>query len=136
MTELQQLLKIVQFETDLTIAEIAKELGYSREYLTRTNKKGENDYVVDGIKSKFAEPIRLFQIRFKPDLLQHGNVPNSKQQDRVPEPTPGQILAEIRELRKDVLALAKNIPKAHAGLKDIDQVNSLVKKGTARGKGK
>jgi hypothetical protein len=56
--EIADILKKIQYSTDLTIGEIAKKIGYSREHLTKAKKsaKGEEG-ILNALKVQFSDII-------------------------------------------------------------------------------
>jgi uncharacterized protein YeaO (DUF488 family) len=55
--ELKQLVKEIQFKTDKSLGEIAKEIGYSRAYFNNEVNKGENEALLKLLQERYGSEI-------------------------------------------------------------------------------
>ena len=56
--KIAEILKKIQFETDLTQQEIAERIGYTRQYLGVALKKGNNGKILKLLEAEFAEILQ------------------------------------------------------------------------------
>jgi DNA-binding transcriptional regulator GbsR (MarR family) len=61
---LEELIKIVQFEQDLSLDEIAKTIGYSRAHLNQAKNNTNNEAIIKAIKTHYHGVIQHFVIRY------------------------------------------------------------------------
>ena len=64
MTELQEILKIIQFQTGLSDVKLAARIGWARETIGRADKNGYNDDLLIVLKSTFKTDISHFVTRY------------------------------------------------------------------------
>ena len=108
---IELLLKNIQFQTDLTIEQIAKKIGYTRQHLSLAAKTGENEKVYKLLQSEFSEKLHD---AIKTDTIEH-------------KTTSAATVSNSRPHSIDKPATSEQTSTMQALLKLIDQNEILVK---------
>lgn len=122
MSELEEILDLIQFKTKKTLEEISSEIGYSRPYLNTIKKHGGNNKILTLLKSQYSEIL-------------HGV---SKSNIAVPKPTPTHgnqspktenLEAILAEKDKLIAQLQETIVTLHEIIKTSKPAPTVVPRG-------
>ncbi len=124
MTELQEILKIIQFETGYGDGAIAEKLSVARETINRANSSGENDKILAALKEKFKKEISQFVTRYS----------NSSRELNKAFGNHNQVLSDLQAI-KDAAARIEGALKLKAPVKSgIDKVGDAIGRAARKGK--
>lgn len=133
MTELQEILKIIQFQTEFNFSQIAKRIHYSREHMSISNKSGVNDKMLSVLKEKFKDEISQF-------VRSYGKPVNSTQLGRALHPDRASALADLHLIMEAAARIEEGLEqkdRLESGIEAaFENVARKVNKGTSPGKGK
>lgn len=101
LTEIGELVKKIQYVTNLTIEQIADRIDFSRPHLTTLIKSGESKKVLDRLKTRFAAELAQ-----APELTTTTNKPvfDVKSKDTPDKDITIKNLSEVTKSQQDLLA--------------------------------
>jgi predicted DNA-binding protein YlxM (UPF0122 family) len=124
MTELQEILKIIQFQTDLSLTEIADKVDYARETVSRVYSSGESSKLLRLLKKDFKTEIFAFRTKY----------PNSAREQPSSHEKNTQVQLFLEAIKKSVIQIEAALTPPDVPKSDIEEIQKQT--GAKIGKGK